>query len=221
MARVLVIDRDPQWRLSLAGALTAEGHEVETASSSQAGLALARVSPPDVVIVDLLSDGSSDDLCRALRSDPIVSRATLLVVSSADDEEHRIAAFEAGADDYLAKPYSIRELALRVRALARRRSRPPPTEVLAVGTLRIDRAARRADVAGLAIDLTRREFDVLAFLADRAGRVQTRDVLVSEVWGEIADSGRVVDTTIKRLRKKLGDAAPAIRTVRGVGYKLE
>lgn len=221
MARVLVIDRDPSLRVALASALTTEGHEVETASSSQAGLALARASTPDVVVFDVLSDDAGGDVCRALRSDPIVSRATLLVLTAARDEEHRVAAFEAGADDYLAKPHSMRELVLRVRALARRRSLPPPTEVVAVGRLRIDRAARRVDVGGLAVDLTRREFDVLEFLADRAGRVQTRDALVSRVWGEIADSGRVVDTTIKRLRKKLGDAAPVIRTVRGVGYKLE
>jgi two-component system phosphate regulon response regulator PhoB len=229
MARVLVIDGDAPLRAALSGALTAAGHEVETASSGQAGLALARASTPDVVVFDLvLSDGEGIDLCRALRADPSVGRAALFVLASGD-EERRVSAFEAGADDYLAKPHSMRELVLRVRALARRRSKPPPSEVLAVGTLRIDRAARRVDIAGRAIELTRREFDVLLYLADRMGRVQTRDALVAHVWGELPDSGRVVDTTIKRLRKKLAQdpsssseaTAVTIRTVRGVGYKLE
>jgi two-component system phosphate regulon response regulator PhoB len=221
MARVLVIGADAVLRVGLAGALTTAGHEVETASSGQAGLALARVSPPDVVLLDLPAGSSCQGPCRALRSEASIGRSTLLVLGAVGDEDDRVAAFEAGADDYLAKPHSMRELVLRVRALARRKTYPPPSEVLAIGSLRIDRAARRVDVTGLAIDLTRREFDVLVFLADRAGRVQTRDALVSQVWGEIADSARVVDTTIKRIRRKLGDAAPTIRTVRGVGYKLE
>lgn len=228
MARVLVIDSDAPLRAALSGALTAAGHEVETASSGQAGLALARASSPDVVLFDLaLSDGGGLELCRTLRHDPLVRRASLFVLAEGD-EERRVAAFEAGADDYLSKPHSMRELVLRVRALARRRSRPPPSDVLTAGALKIDRAARRVEVAATSIELTRREFDVLLFLADRLGRVQSRDALVASVWGEIADSGRVVDTTIKRLRKKLSAAAsssphpsPEIRTVRGVGYKLE
>jgi two-component system phosphate regulon response regulator PhoB len=179
----------------------------------------------------VLADGEGVELCRTLRADPVVRRAALFVLAAKTeegDEERRVSAFEAGADDYLAKPHSMRELVLRVRALARRRSRPPPSDVLTVGALKMDRAARRVDLAGLTIELTRREFDVLLYLADRSGRVQTRDALVGHVWGEIADSGRVVDTTIKRLRKKLaiassatGNSGPMIRTVRGVGYKLE
>jgi two-component system phosphate regulon response regulator PhoB len=222
MARVLVIDGDAPLRSAIAGALTSAGHEVETVGSGQAGLALARASRPDVVIFDLsVADGEGVGLCRSLRSDPAAGRAALVVLSAEGEEERRVAAFEAGADDYLVKPHSMRELVLRVRALARRKSKPPSIEVVVVGSLRLDRAARRIDVAGAAIELTRREFDVLAYLAERAGRVQTRDALVVHVWGEIADSARVVDTTIKRLRKKLGGAAPSIRTVRGVGYKLE
>jgi two-component system phosphate regulon response regulator PhoB len=222
MPRVLVIDSDAPLRTAVAKALVAEGHDVETAESGQAGLAMARTFPPDVVVFDFLSSVREDlDLCRSLRADPSAAGAKLLVLSSESDEPRRVAAFEAGVDDYLAKPCSMRELVLRVRALARRTSVRPPSEVLSVGTLRIDRAARRADIAGVEVDLTRREFDVLLFLADRAGRVQTRDALVGNVWGELTDSGRVVDTTIKRLRRKLGDAGPAISTVRGVGYKLE
>ncbi|HVJ92771.1 MAG TPA: response regulator transcription factor [Labilithrix sp.] len=222
MSRVLVIDADASLRAALASALTEAGHEVEAASSGTSGLALARVSAPDVVVFDIaLPDGDGVELCRAMRKDSSVGRAALLVLTAGSEEERRVAAFESGADDYLLKPHSMRELLLRVRALARRRSFPPPTEVLSVGALQIDRAARRVSVGGAPIVLTRREFDVLLCLADRAGRVQTRDALVATVWGEIADSGRVVDTTIKRLRRKLGTAGPSICTVRGVGYKLE
>ncbi len=228
MARILVIDSDAPLRAALSGALTAAGHEVETASSSQAGLALARASSPDVVVFDLkLNDGEGIELCRTMRSDSLVRRAALFVLAEGD-EDRRIMAFEAGADDFLTKPHSMRELVLRVRALARRRSRPPPSDVFSSGALKIDRASRRVEVGNVAVELTRREFDVLLHLADRLGRVQSRDALVASVWGEIADSGRVVDTTIKRLRKKLFAATgiakqecPQIRTVRGVGYKLE
>ncbi len=221
MANVLVIDSDAGLRIALASALTGAGHEVETTSSAKAGLAIARVCAPEVIVFELvLPDGDGLDLCRGLRADPTV-RAALLVLTGANDEELRVRAFEAGADDFLAKPASMREFVLRVRALGRRKSKPPTTEVLSVGALRINRAARRVDVAGLDVDLTRREFDLLLYLAERPGRVQTRDALVVSVWGEVADSGRVVDTTIKRLRKKLGEASPALRTIRGVGYKLE
>jgi two-component system, OmpR family, phosphate regulon response regulator PhoB len=218
---VLVVEGDGALRADLAATLTDAGHEVESASSGQAGIALARASEPDIVLFDLnLPDMNGIELCQTLRA-PGMKRPSLFVLTSVHDEAHRIAAFEAGVDDYVTKPHSMRELVLRVRALSRRRSSSPPTvELITLGALKIDRAARRVDVAGSNIELTRREFDLLLRLAERAGRVQTRDMLVTEVWGEIADSGRVVDTTVKRLRKKLGRSGPAIKTVRGVGYKL-
>jgi two-component system phosphate regulon response regulator PhoB len=221
VARVLVVEGDGSLRADLAATLTGAGHEVESASSGQAGIALARASEPDIVLFDWhLPDMNGIDLCHALRAQA-TRRPSLFVLTSATAEADRIAAFEAGADDYVTKPHSMRELVLRIRALSRRRSASAPTsDTISLGTLKIDRAARRVEVAGSSVDLTRREFDLLLCLAERAGRVQTRDVLVGEVWGEIADSGRVVDTTIKRLRKKLGGVGPSIRTVRGVGYKL-
>lgn len=223
MARVLLVDGDAALRAELTTLLTVAGHDVEVASNAQAGVAVARASRPNVVIFDLeLPDGSGTELCRTLRNDPAAGRLALMVLAKASTEDDRVAAFEAGADDFVAKPASMRELLLRVRALARRRSSnaPSPTDTVVLGPLRIERAARRVDLQGKNVELTRREFDVLLHLADRAGRVQTRDALVADVWGEVADSGRVVDTTIKRLRKKLGDDAPPIRTVRGVGYKI-
>ena len=221
VARVLVVESDGMLRTELAASLANAGHEVEAASSGQAGLALARASGPDIVLFDLqLPDMSGIELCKKLRS-PGTRHPTLFVLTSRNDEADRVAAFEAGADDYVTKPHSMREVVLRVRALARRRSsQATMADLINLGPLKIDRAARRVDVAGASIELTRREFDLLLRLAERSGRVQTRDTLVSEVWGEITDSGRVVDTTVKRLRKKLGPIGESIKTIRGVGYKL-
>lgn len=217
VTRVLVVEGDGVLRAQLAAALANAGHDVETTSSGTAALALARASAPDIIVFDLnLPDTNGLVLCQALRE-----TSGLVVLTSAADEEARVAAFEAGADDYVTKPHSMRELVLRVRALARRRNVPSSKpDTLTVGALTIDRAARRVDVAGSAPDLTRREFDLLVFLAEHVGRVQTRDRLVHEVWKEQPESARVVDTTVKRLRQKLGAAAPTIRTLRGVGYQL-
>ena len=216
-----MVEGDGALRADLAASLTNAGHEVESASSGHAGIALARASGPDIVLFDLhLPDMNGIELCQTLRA-PGMKHPSLFVLTSAREESDRIAAFEAGADDYVTKPHSMREVVLRVRALSRRRSASTSTtELITRGALTIDRAARRVDVAGSSIELTRREFDLLLRLAESAGRVQTRDILVTDLWGDIADSGRVVDTTVKRLRKKLGHLGPTIRTVRGVGYKL-
>jgi two-component system, OmpR family, phosphate regulon response regulator PhoB len=222
MVRVLVVDGDPAVRASLTSALSGAGHDVESASSGTAGLAIARASRPQVVIFDLaLSDIGGLELARSIRRD-ITSGAPLLVVLSAQTgEDDRVAAFEAGVDDYVMKPHSTRELLLRVRALSRRKSDPPKVESLKIGGLRIDVAARQAWNEKDRVDLTRREFDVLLMLAERAGRVQTREVLVADIWGDdVSHSGRIVDTTIKRLRRKIATAGCEIKTVRGVGYKL-
>lgn len=222
MVRVLVVDGDPAVRASLTSALAGAGHDVESASNGTAALAIARASRPQVVIFDLaLNDIGGLDLARSIRRD-ITAGGPLLVVLSADSgEEQRVAAFEAGVDDYVAKPHSTRELLLRVRALSRRKSDPPKVDSLVIGALRIDVAARQAWNDKTRVDLTRREFDVLLMLAERAGRVQTREVLIADIWGdEVNHSGRIVDTTIKRLRRKIASAGCEIKTVRGVGYKL-
>jgi len=221
VARILIVDGDAQLRAALTAALTQDGHEVEVASSGASGIALARASSPSIVILEyVLPDMNGADLCRQLHEVASV-RPLLLVLTTALSEEDRVAAFEAGCDDYVTKPHSMRELLLRVRAIGRRRSGAPPPERITLAQMTIDRAARRVDVAGRPVELTRREFDCLVHLAERAGRVQTREILVADVWGELTDSARVVDTTIKRIRRKLGPEAPEIKTIRGVGYKLE
>lgn len=222
MVRVLVVDGDPTVRASLTSALASAGHDVESASSGTAGLAIARASRPQVVIFDLaLADIGGLDLARSIRRDVTTGAPLLVVLSAQTGEEERVAAFEAGVDDYVVKPHSTRELLLRVRALSRRKSDPPKVESLKIGKLRIDVAARQAWSDEKRVDLTRREFDVLLMLAERAGRVQTREVLVADIWGDdVSHSGRIVDTTIKRLRRKIASADCEIKTVRGVGYKL-
>jgi two-component system phosphate regulon response regulator PhoB len=227
VARVLVIDGDAALRSGLGRSLTEAGHDVELAGSARAGVALARTSPPDVVLLEPhLPDGSGDDVFAALRTDVRSGRTPVIVLSERADEEARVRAFEAGADDFVSKPFSTREVLLRVRALLRRRSSVAPLDLLAIGPLAIDRAARRVTVDGRPVGLTRRELDLLLLLCDRRGRVQAREVLVAEVWGGAlveggdGEGGRVVDSTVKRLRKKLGPAKDLVATVRGAGYRL-
>ncbi len=223
MARILVIDADAALRAELARTLTQAGHDVELAAGARAGVALARTSMPDLVVLDpSLQDGDGMEVVVALRADPRGRRTPVLVVSAASGEDERVRAFEAGADDFIPKPFSMRELLLRLRAQQRRRSSPPPPDVVAAGPIVVDRAARRVSVSGVAVSLTRRELDLLLVLAERRGRVQSREVLVADVWGgEVdEDGGRVVDSTVKRLRRKLGAAGGLVTTVRGAGYRL-
>ena len=221
MGRVLVIDRDAARRVALAGALSAAPHEVEIAATAATGTYLARMSMPDLVIVEhALPDGTSADVCHAIRRDPVTARMLLLVVGGSGTELDRVDAFEAGADDYVDRPFSTRELLLRIRALLRRVRAHAPTDVIALGAVRIDRGTRRVTMSGVSVALTRREFDLLMRLVDGRGRVLARDTLVADVWATEAPSERVVDTTLKRLRRKLPAVARRIRTIRGVGYEL-
>lgn len=221
MGRVLVIDGDAARRVALAGELGAATHEVEIASTAATGSYVARMSRPDLVIVeDELPDGTSAEICAVLRRDPVTSRTLVLVIGKAAVEADGVAAFEAGADDYVTRPFSVRELLLRIRALLRRTSVRTPPEVVALGAVRVDRGTRRVTVDGNGVALTRREFDLLVRLVDGRGRVLARETIVADVWPEDAPSQRVVDTTLKRLRRKLPAVGRRIRTIRGVGYEL-
>lgn len=219
MARLLVIDGDAARRIALASAL--DVHEVEIAASAATGSYLARVSRPDLVIVDSsLPDGSSAGVCEALRRDRMTARTLVLVMSPSMAESARVEAFEAGADDYVVRPFSTRELVLRIRALLRRVGTRAPPDFVALGDVRIDRGTRRVTSEGALVSLTRRELDLLLRLMDGRGRVLARETIVRDVWPDDTPSQRVVDTTLKRLRKKLPTVARRIRTIRGVGYEL-
>jgi two-component system phosphate regulon response regulator PhoB len=170
----------------------------------------------------MLPDMSGTEVCRWLRSRPEGADLLVLMLTAKGEEVDRVVGFELGADDYVTKPFSPRELTLRVRAVLRRRKpAAPPNEALAHGTLRLDAARHRCHVGSSEIELTAKEFDLLRTLMARPGRVLTRDQLLDEVWGaDIAVTTRTIDTHLKRLREKLGPASDLIETVRGVGYRF-
>jgi two-component system phosphate regulon response regulator PhoB len=223
VARVLVIDDELDLREVLRYNLGSAGHDVSLAATGTEGLAMARAEIPDVVLLDLmLPDLSGLEVCKALKRDTTTTHIPIVMVTAKGEEIDRVVGFELGADDYVTKPFSIRELLLRVQAVVRRHSAErPTTPILRFGALKIDRDAHRAWIHEEAIDLTALEFKLLITLCDRRDRVQPRAVLLRDVWqidGDVAT--RTVDTHVKRLREKLGDTARCIETVRGVGYRF-
>jgi len=224
MALILVVEDEPDLAKTLEYNLRREGHETKHAATGAAALELAFDSPtPDLVLLDLmLPDISGTEVCRKLRSEPKTQSVAVIMLTAKDQEIDRVVGFELGADDYVAKPFSTRELMLRVRAILRRGASPStnPSEETTFGILRIDKDGYRVWVDGSEITLTALEFRLLALLVERRGRVQTREGLLSDVWGIDADvTTRTVDTHVKRLRQKLGDAGAYIETLRGVGYR--
>jgi two-component system phosphate regulon response regulator PhoB len=222
---VLVIEDEVDLATTLEYNLRQAGFQVRLAHSGRQGLAAATSEPiPDVIVLDLmLPDLSGTDLCRRLREQERTRDVPVIMCTAKGEEIDRVVGFEIGADDYIVKPFSVRELILRIRALLRRvlRNEGEPSR-LRFGKLELDRDAHRAWVAGAEIDLTALEFRLLHAFLSRRGRVQTRDALLGEVWGIDADvTTRTVDTHVKRLREKLGDAGAYIETLRGVGYRFK
>jgi two-component system, OmpR family, response regulator RegX3 len=224
---VLLVEDEDSIVEPLREALGREGFETSVAGTAAEALELARTLDPDVVLLDvMLPDGSGFDVCRELRRE---SRVPIIMVTARGEEADRIVGLELGADDYVTKPFSAREVAARIRAVLRR-AEPSREEVsaadapLEVGELVVDPARRTATVAGRALELSRKEFDVLALLAGEAGRVVTRERLLEEVWDTSwFGSTKTLDVHVSGLRRKLGDdpAAPRyLHTVRGVGFRL-
>lgn len=221
---VLIVDDEQELVQSLAWTVQREGFQVRTAATGAQAIAQARLEPrPDLVVLDLmLPDLPGTEVCRQLRADPNTREVAIIMVTARDEEIDRVVGFEVGADDYVTKPFSPRELMLRIRAVMRR-SRPatPESEKLVFGRLRVDEGAHLAWVDGVEIGLTALEFKLLTFLLERRGRVQSREVLLEEVWGMAsAVTTRTVDTHVKRLRQKLGAAGNYIETRRGFGYRF-
>ena len=201
--------------------LSREGFGVHVEADGRAGLAAARRLHPVAIVLDVALPGiDGTELCRQLRVGG--DWTPVLFVTARDDEVDRVLGLEMGADDYVTKPFSPRELVARVKTVLRRaQGRPGDTPVLRVGRVLLDPARRKAFVDDTEVALTTTEFDLLAFLMRRPGRVYERDHLLSEVWGYAAAAGtRTVDVHVAQLRGKLGEASP-IRTVRGVGYSAE
>lgn len=200
------------------------GFEITEVQDGRASPRVLDLLAPDLVLVDLrVSACSGLDICRAAKA--LADAPVVIVLASSAGENERIAAYEAGADDFIMVPANARELLLRVRAVLRRRSaRKPPRKagLLRAGVLALDADAGRAEVGGATIELTLLEFRLLWTLASRAGGVQHREALLREVWGPAVNvEARTVDQHVKRLRKKLGVARSLLRTVRGVGYRFE
>jgi two-component system response regulator MprA len=215
--RVLVVDDDPPLRRMLARTLAAEGYDVTVAADGGAALAEAERAAPDVIVLDVAMpalDGLA--VCRRLRSKGLPT--PILMLTARDAVPDRVAGLEAGADDYLIKPFAVQELIARLRALTRRGSDAHATPLRSYGDLTLDTAARRATRAGRPIELTAREADLLELLLREPGRVVTRERALDEIWDDGAEAN-VVDRYVTRLRRKLG-TPPLIRTVRGSGFTL-
>lgn len=211
--KALVVEDDPAVAEPLIQGLQRNG--IEVVHVVYASHVLAASAGADVVILDLgLPDGEGLDVLRELRKHADIP---VIIATARGDETDRIIGLELGADDYVVKPFSVRELAARIRAVARRRRVDPPTEM---GRVLVDRAQRRVILDGEEIDLTAKEFDLLAVLAEEPGRAVTRQELFSRVWDPVwIGTGKTLDVHVASLRKKLGDAS-MIETVRGVGYRL-
>ena len=223
MARILVVEDERDLQKVLGSALRHAGHEVLSALNGRDGLQLARDQGPDLVILDLmLPELSGIEVCKALKGDPRTEGIAIIMLTARGDEGDRVTGFELGAEDYVVKPFSIRELLLRIDAILRRvKGGIAGLHFIEFGRLRIDRGAHRAWVDGGEVDLTAIEFKLLVTLYDRRNRVQSRTALLDDVWGVEADvTTRTVDTHVKRLREKLGELGELVETVRGVGYRL-
>ena len=223
MARILVIEDEPDIQQVLDYNLREKGHKVFIAGKGEEGLRIARDKRPDLVLLDLmLPDIPGTEVCKALKTDPSLKNTQVVMLTAKGEEIDRVVGFELGADDYVVKPFSVRELLLRVTAILRRsQGEQEAATSFQFGRLRVDREAHRVWANEAELELTALEFKLLVTLYDRRNRVQTRAALLSDVWGIDADiTTRTVDTHVKRLREKLGDAGNYIETVRGVGYRF-
>jgi two-component system phosphate regulon response regulator PhoB len=221
---ILIIDDEPDILELVRFSLTQEGFSVETAATATEGLACVADRLPDLVVLDLmLPDMPGTEVCRRFRNQRETAQLPVLMLTARGEEVDRVVGFELGADDYVTKPFSTRELVLRVKAVLRRSTSGSPStdRLLAHAELLVDLERHRCMVAEEMIDLTAKEFGLLATLMQRPGRVFTREKLLDELWGtEVTVTHRTVDTHMKRLREKLGDAGNYIHTVRGVGYRF-
>ena len=225
---ILIVDDEQDIVNTLEYNLEREGYETRTALNAADALELVKREPlPDLVILDLmLPDMSGTEVCRKIRQTPETADIPVLMLTAKGDEIDRVVGFEVGADDYVAKPFSVRELALRIRAILRRSQNSDEPEdtsdELEFGCVRVDVPGHRVWVEDEEIQPTALEFKLLTTFMRRKGRVQTREVLLSDVWDINADvMTRTVDTHVKRLREKLGAAGDYVETIRGVGYRFK
>ena len=222
--KILIVEDEIDVAELLAHHLRKEGFAVEIIDNGRVALNWLKSERPALIILDLmLPELSGLDLCRIVKSNPGTEGVPIVMLSARIEEIDRVLGFELGADDYVVKPFSPRELVLRIRAILRRMSqdKEPGEQLLRVGELVLDRSRHEVRAADRVIDCTATEFKLLAILMEREGRVQERDRLLSDVWGydSVIDT-RTVDTHMRRLRDKLGSHGRYIETIRGFGYRL-
>ena len=226
--KVLVIEDEPDIRKTLEYNLSREGYTVEGCGSIEEANTFLENPSYSIILLDLmLPDGSGLDLCKQIKSNPETNETPILILTAKDDEVDKVVGFELGADDYVTKPFSVRELILRVKAILKRNTKTsnPSNQTHEInrnfGSLKINVESHEVFINDEEIILTALEFKLLRQLVERRGRVQTRDQLLTDVWGYSSDvTTRTVDTHIKRLREKLGSMGKYVQTIRGVGYKF-
>jgi DNA-binding response OmpR family regulator len=223
MTRILVIEDDRDIAELLVHTLERSGYEASFVTSGTEGLASVRARPPDLVVLDRMLPGMDGlEVCRALRASRLTAAVPVIMVTARAEEADRIAGLDLGADDYVTKPFSPREVVARVKALLRRTQRTlPADEVLRYGSLAMDLSSHVVTDAGREAHLTAKEFLLLQYFLEHPGRVLSRDLLLSDVWGYNYTGGtRTVDVHVRRLRDKLPPLVHAIVTVKQFGYKL-
>lgn len=221
--KILVADDEPDVLHLVTTNLKNAGYTVVKAEDGLVALTKARETRPDLIVLDLmLPELSGLEVCKVLKKEPGTAHIPIIMLTAKAEEVDRIVGLELGADDYLTKPFSPRELVLRIKSVMRRgREATETTEQISLGDIQIDRARYEITIAGESVDFTATEFKLLTVLMERRGRVQSRDTLLNDVWGyESAIDTRTVDTHVRRLREKLGDSAHCIETVRGFGYRM-
>lgn len=220
--RLLVVEDDAGLARILKDGLALRGHAVTVKHNAEDGLKVVKQTPPDLVILDVGLDGLSGfQMLEIMRKDPATAAVPVILLTALHTEKDKLKGLSLGADDYVTKPFSEKELAARVEAVLRR-ARPAgtPDNVMAAGRLRVDAARREVSVAGRPVDLSKLEFDLLAFFLRRPGVVHTHDALMENVWGEDRLVSRhTVTVAISRLREKLGPAGDGILSVKDIGYK--
>jgi two-component system phosphate regulon response regulator PhoB len=222
---ILIVEDEKDLAGVIDYALVRAGFQTIVVGTAQEALAAAARHPqPDLVLLDLmLPDGSGTEVCRRIRTGATTRELPVVMVTAKHEEIDRVVGFELGADDYVTKPFSVRELVLRIRAVLRRKdpAKLEPPDAIEFGCLRIDVVGHRVWVHDAEVQLTAIEFKLLHVLVGRRGRVQTRDTLLRDVWDDTSgESSRTIDTHVQRLRKKLGAAADYVSTLRGEGYRF-
>tara|TARA_B100000941_G_scaffold239165_1_gene182335 strand:- start:29 stop:715 length:687 start_codon:yes stop_codon:yes gene_type:complete len=221
--KIYIVEDEPDIRETLKYNFSNEGFEVFTAPDGEEALSNLKKVLPDVLILDLMLPGLSGlDVCKSIRADDDIRDMSIIMLTAKGEEIDRVIGFELGADDYVTKPFSVRELILRVKVLLKKqRESLVENKLVTFGPIRIDLDAHELKINDKEIVLTALEFKLLQHLVKRKGRVQTREQLLGDVWGYSAEvTTRTVDTHIKRLREKLGNTSDYIQTIRGVGYRF-